>query len=181
MDPFLHLLLPVLFLLAIRIDPRKVIMFAPLAIVPDFDAFLGMHREVLHSFIPVLVLPLSLIIFSKLRKPEWMSSALLIQFYLASHIVLDLGGVTFFWPFFKEQFFFDPVIKVNVQGGIHFILQFAYGWRAYAPMTTSDIMSESGFAVLLLGVLSAIVFRKEACASLLKLWRTVVGFFSRKA
>lgn len=179
MDPFLHLLLPVLFLLAIRIDSKKVLMFAPFAIVPDFDAAFGMHREVLHSFIPVLVIPLGFIIYSKLKRPEWMLSALLIQFYLASHIVLDLGGVTFFWPFVKEQFFLDPVIKLNVQGGIHIIFQFAYGWRTYTPMTTSDLMSESGFAILFLGILATVVFRKEAYASVLKLGRTIAGFFSR--
>ena len=63
MDPLLHLLLPVLFLLALRIDTRKVLMFAPLAIFPDFDAVFGLHRAVFHSFIPILILPIGLIIY----------------------------------------------------------------------------------------------------------------------
>lgn len=178
MDPVVHLLLPVLFLLAIKIDTRKVLMFAPLAILPDFDALLGMHREVLHSFIPILVLPVGLIVYSKLKRPEWMLSAMLVQFYLASHIVLDLGGVTFFWPFVKDQMFFDPVIKFNLQGGVNFIIHISYGWRPYTPMGTTDFVSETGFAMIFLGLLVGIVFRKEVWASIRGMGHIVCGFFT---
>jgi len=177
MDPIVHLLLPVLFLLAIKIDTRKVLMFAPFAIIPDFDALFGMHREVLHSFIPILVLPIGLMIYSKLKRPEWMLSAMLVQFYLASHIVLDLGGVTFLWPFVKDQLFFDPVINFNLQGGVNFIIHFDYGWRPYVPMATTDFVSETGFAMIFLGVLVGIVFRKEAWASIRRMGQILRGFF----
>ena len=46
MDPLMHILLPTLFLLAIRLDPKMVILFAPLTILPDFDAAFGLHRAV---------------------------------------------------------------------------------------------------------------------------------------
>jgi hypothetical protein len=181
MDPLLHLLLPVLFLLALRIDTRKVLMLAPLAIFPDFDAVFGLHRAVFHSFIPILVLPLSFIIFSKLKRPEWMLSAMLVQFYLASHIVLDLGGVAFLWPFLKDQLFFDPVINFNLQGGVNFMIHFDYGWRPYVPMATTDFLSETGFAMIFLGMLVGIVFRKEAWASIRKIGRIVRSFFTGRA
>ena len=48
MDPFQHLILPLLFLLALRIDTRKTVMFAPLAILPDFDSLFGLHRALGH-------------------------------------------------------------------------------------------------------------------------------------
>jgi membrane-bound metal-dependent hydrolase YbcI (DUF457 family) len=180
MDPLLHLLLPVLFLLAMRIDTRKVLMFAPLAIFPDFDAVFGLHRAVFHSFIPILVLPIGLMIYSKLKRPEWMLSALLVQFFLASHIVLDLGGVAFLWPFVKDQMFFDPVIRFNLQGGINFMIHFDYGWRPYVPMATTDFVSETGFAMVFLGILVGIVFRKEAWASIRRIGRIVLSFFVRR-
>jgi hypothetical protein len=180
MDPFVHLLLPVLFLLAIKIDTRKVLMFAPLAILPDFDAVFGLHRAVFHSFIPILVVPIGLIIYSKLRRPEWMLSALLVQFYLASHIVLDLGGVAILWPFVKDQLFFDPVVKFNLLGGVNFIIHIDYGWRPYVPMATTDFLSETGFAMIFLGMLAAIVFRKEAWASIVRMGRIFRGFIMRR-
>jgi membrane-bound metal-dependent hydrolase YbcI (DUF457 family) len=181
MDPVLHLLLPVLFLLAMRIDTRKVLMFAPLAIFPDFDAVFELHRAVFHSFIPILVLPIGLIVFSKLKRPEWMLRAMLVQFFLASHIVLDLGGVAFLWPFVKDQLFFDPVVNFNLQGGVNFIIHFDYGWRPYVPMATTDFVSETGFAMIFLGMLVGIVFRKEAWASIRRTGRIVRTFFTRRA
>ncbi len=169
MDPFVHLLLPLVFLLALRLDTRKVLMFAPLAILPDFDALFGLHRAVFHSFIPVLVLPIALIVYSKYRRPEWLLSALLVEFYLASHVVLDLGGVAFLWPFTTDQLFFDPVVRFNLQGGINFMIHLDYGWRPYHRMTTTDFLSETGFAIIFLGLLMTAVFRKEAWASLKRL------------
>lgn len=178
MDPVLHLLLPILFLLAIRVDAKKVIMLAPLAIIPDLDAAFGLHRAVLHSFVPVLVIPLGLIIYSKLRRPDWMIGALLAQFYLASHVVLDLGGVAFLWPFVKDQFFFEPQLQFNLLGGVNFIFHLHYGLRPFQPMGTTDFLSESGFAVIFLGILLGIVFRKEGRAALARLWSFLRGFAS---
>ncbi len=177
MDPLLHLLMPVLFLLALRIDTRKVLMFAPLAILPDFDAVFGLHRAVFHSFIPILILPMGLIIFSKLKRPEWLLSASLVQFFLASHFVLDLGGVAFLWPFVKDQMFFDPVINFNLQGGVNFMFHLDYGWRPYVPMKTTDFVSETGFAMIFLGVLAGVVFRKEAWASIRRAGGVIRSFF----
>jgi len=181
MDPVLHLLLPVLFLLALRIDTRKVLMFAPLAIFPDFDAVFGLHRAVFHSFIPVLVFPVGLILYSRFKRPEWMLGALLVQFYLASHVILDLGGVAFAWPFTSEMLYFDPELTFNMQGGINFVFHLKYGLKPYVEMGTTDFLSESGFAMIFLGMLVGIVFRKEAWASIRKVGRIVRGFFTRRA
>jgi membrane-bound metal-dependent hydrolase YbcI (DUF457 family) len=181
MDPLLHLLLPVLFLLALRIDTRKVLMFAPLAIFPDFDAVFGLHRAVFHSFIPVLVIPVGLILYSKFKRPEWMLSALLVQFFMASHIILDLGGVAFAWPFTSEMLYFDPELTFNMQGGINFVFHLKYGLKPYVEMGTTDFLSESGFAMIFLGMLVGIVFRKEAWASIRKIGRIVRSFFTGRA
>jgi hypothetical protein len=170
MDPVMHIMLPVLILLALRIDTRKVLLFAPLAILPDFDAFFGLHRMVLHSFIPVLVIPLALIVYAKYKRTEWMLSALLIQFYLISHIALDLFGVAFFWPFTTEMFYMDPELKFNMQGGINFEWHFTAGFRPYEEMGDTDFIAEATFGFLILIVIAAVVYRHEAKAAVLRLW-----------
>ncbi|UCE45802.1 MAG: metal-dependent hydrolase [Methanobacteriota archaeon] len=162
MDPFQHLLLPLLLLLALRIDSRKTLLFAPLAIIPDFDALIGLHRELGHSFIPIIIAPVLIIAYARFRRPEWLLSALIVQFYLASHVILDLGGVAFLWPFVPEQFYFEPGITFGVDGGLDFALVLNYGWREMPDMGTTSFLSETGAALLLLGVLLAVVFRTEA-------------------
>ena len=179
MDPVIHLLLPLLFLLALRVDTKKVLLFAPLTILPDFDAAFHLHRAVFHSFIPVLVLPVGLILYSKMKRPEWMLSSLLVLFYLSSHVILDLGGVAFAWPFTTDMFYFDPEITFNMQGGINFVFHLQYGIKPYVEMTTTDFLSETGFAMIFLGVLVAVIFRKEAKNTLARAWQILKGFIYR--
>ena len=170
MDPIMHILLPLLILLALRIDAKKAVLFAPLAILPDFDAFLGAHRMVFHSFIPVVVLPIALILYSKYKRPEWMLSALLVQFYLASHVVLDLGGVSFLWPITTDMFYMDPELRFNLQGGINFEWHFRAGLMKYQEMGDTDFIAEYTFGFLFLIVLAAVIYRHEAKAAMLRVW-----------
>ena len=179
MDPVIHLLLPLLFLLALRVDTKKVLLFAPLTILPDFDAAFHLHRAVFHSFIPVLILPVGLVLYSKMKRPEWMLSSLLVLFYLSSHVILDLSGVAFAWPFTTDMFYFDPEITFNMQGGINFVFHLQYGIKPYVEMTTTDFLSETGFATIFLGVLVAVIFRKEAKNTLARAWQILKGFIYR--
>lgn len=175
----MHILLPVLFLLALRIDAKKVLLLAPLTILPDFDAAFNLHRAVFHSFIPVVILPVGLILYSKMKRPEWMLSSLLVLFYLSSHVVLDLSGVAFAWPFTTDMFYFDPEVTFNMQGGINFVFHLHYGVRPYVEMATTDFLSETGFAMIFLAVLVAVIFRKEAKNTFARAWLILKGFISR--
>jgi len=179
MDPFMHLLLPTLFLLALRLDPKRVLLLAPLAVLPDFDALFGLHRALGHSFIPILVLPMALLVYAKYRRPEWFQAAVLVQFFLASHVVLDLGGVAFLWPFVKEQFYFDPGITFSADGGFHMDFTLDYGLRPLADMGTTSFLSDTGFALILLGLLAAVIFRPQARAALRTTLDAVKGLFAR--
>ena len=165
----MHLLLPLLILLALRIETRSVILLAPLTILPDFDAAFGLHRAVFHSFIPVLVLPIALILYSKFKRPEWMMSALIVQFYLASHVALDLGGVAFLWPFTTDMFYIDPELKFNMQGGINFEWHFEAGIRDFQEMTETDFIAESTFGLLALVVIAAVIYRHEAKSAIVRI------------
>lgn len=170
MDPVMHLLLPLLFLLAVRVDAKTAILFAPLAILPDFDALFGLHRALFHSFIPILVLPLAFVLYSKFRRPEWMLGSVVALFYLSSHVVLDLGGVAFFWPLVQEQFYFQPEVQFDLQGGVNFRIDIDYGMKDLEEMGTSSFLSNEGAALILLGVLVMVVFRKEAVQGLRTSW-----------
>jgi membrane-bound metal-dependent hydrolase YbcI (DUF457 family) len=179
MDPLMHILLPVLFLLAIRMDPRMVLLYSPFTILPDFDAAFGLHRAAFHSFIVAVLLPVALLAYSKYKRPEWTLASTLILFYLASHIVLDLGGVAFLWPFTTDMFYFDPQVTFKIQGGIAFGFDLDYGVRPFEQMGTTYFVSEYGFASMFLGALLIVVFRKEAKAAILSGLRIVKGFLYR--
>lgn len=179
MDPLMHILLPVLFLLAIRMNPKMVLLYAPFAILPDFDALFGLHRAAFHGFIVAVLIPLALVAYSKYKRPEWLAGSTLILFYLASHVVLDLGGVAFLWPFTTDMFYFDPQVTFKITGGVAFDFNLEYGVKPFEQMGTTYFVSEVGFASVFLGVLVAVVFRKEAKAAILSGLRIVKGFLYR--
>ncbi len=182
MDPLMHLVLPLLFLLAIKVDARRAVLLAPLAVLPDLDALFGLHRALGHSFIPILVVPMAILAFSHFKRPEWMPAAIIAQFYLASHVVLDLGGVAFLWPFVEDQFFLRFAVTLNASDGFDIGFDADWGMQELAEMETTYILSEFGFALILLAVLSAAVFRKEVAAALAKAWsfvRTLPGLLKR--
>jgi len=170
MDPFMHLLLPLLFLLALRVDAKRAVLFAPLAVLPDFDALFGLHRALGHSFIPILVVPLAVVAYAHFRKNEWYAASLVALFYLTSHVVLDLGGVAFLWPIVPDQFFFEPTISFAASDGFDLVISLEYGMRPLSEMGTTSFLSKEGSALLLLGVLAAVVYRAEAKRAFKGLW-----------
>lgn len=173
MDPLMHLALPLLFLLALRVDARRAVLLAPLAILPDFDALFGLHRALGHSFVPILVLPMAVLAYSHFKRREWVPAALVAQFYLASHVVLDLGGVAFLWPIVEDQFFIELGVTFTASDGFGIGLTADWGMKELAEMGTTSLLSDYGFAILFLGALTAAVFRREALRALRSLASTV--------
>jgi hypothetical protein len=166
MDTVMHLALPTLFLLALRMDPKRVLLLSPLAVLPDLDALFDLHRALGHSFIPILVLPMALMAYSHARRPEWMQAAMVVQFLLASHVVLDLGGVAFLWPLTMQQIYFEPNLTFAAEDGFDIGFSLDYGLRDLTEMGTTSIISDVGFALIFLGALCAVVFRREVLEAL---------------
>jgi hypothetical protein len=73
-----------------------VLLLSPLAIFPDLDVFLGIHRGLLHSLL--IIIPLIFFSFIFLR-----GYFKLAAFFLCSHLFLDFlaGGVPFLYPFIE--------------------------------------------------------------------------------
>ncbi|HEX9909180.1 MAG TPA: hypothetical protein VGB78_12080 [Thermoplasmata archaeon] len=179
MDPVMHLLLPLLLLLAIGVDMKMAILLAPLAIFPDFDALVGLHRAAFHSFVPMLVIPIMVIVYAKLSKPAWLLPALIAEFYLLSHLLMDLGGVAFLWPLTDDMYYIEPELMFTLQGGARFDFVLDYGVRPYEPMGITDFIAPVTFGIMMLIGLVLALFRKEAFAFLGKMKTTVKGIFSK--
>ena len=182
MDPLMHLVLPLLFLLALRVDTRRAVLLAPLAVLPDLDALFGLHRALGHSFIPIVLVPMAVLIYSRLKRPYWVPVVLIAQFYLASHVILDMGGVAFLWPIVQEQFYLDLGVTFTASDGFDIGFTADWGMKELQDMGTTSILSDYGFAVLFLAVLTAAVFRKEFGDGVRKLWSVVwslPGMFRR--
>jgi hypothetical protein len=72
--------------------------------------------------------------------------------------------------------YFDPEVTFNMQGGINFGFHLKYGVKPYVEMTTTDFLSETGFAMIFLAALVAAVFRKEAKNAFVRILEIIKSF-----
>lgn len=99
-EVLIHLIIPAAALIVAGFDRRLVLIFCPLAIIPDFDILLGIHRQSFHSIFVLGAISLLLLIYTFRYKPQWKTHAIIISILLISHPLLDLitGPIQILWP-----------------------------------------------------------------------------------
>ena len=96
----IHLLLPAAALIIAGFDRKLVLIFCPIAILPDFDIFFGIHRSFMHSLFFLGAICAILLLYTIYYKPQWKTHAIIISILLLSHPILDFftAPVQLFWP-----------------------------------------------------------------------------------
>ncbi|MBS3816453.1 MAG: metal-dependent hydrolase, partial [Candidatus Thermoplasmatota archaeon] len=109
MDPFAHITIPLLILLALRIQTRKVLLMLPFAVIMDVDfLFAGSHRMFLHNMFLAILIPLIILVLIHRYRPEYRDYGYIAFFFLISHFILDLGkGMTIFYPLSTDFYYFE--------------------------------------------------------------------------
>lgn len=166
MDPASHLILPLLILLAARLDARLVVPLSIFAILPDLDSLLGPHRMVLHNVFIIVVIPLAFILIARWKRPSLVLPGLIVLFYLGSHILLDLGGVALLYPFYDGAFYFVPHLDFYTAPSIGFNFIVEWGVRTLEPTTYYTFVSSLGFTFVLFFAVMLVLFRKETLAAM---------------
>ena len=187
-DPVVHLILPLLLLLAAKQDSRIVVPLSIFAIFPDFDSLLGPHRMVLHNLFVVVGIPLAFILIARVKKPSFVLPGAIIMFYLVSHIVLDMSGVALFYPFSENAFFFVPHLDFTTAPSLSLNFFVEWGTRPLVQSTEYSVIADLAFACILMLAFLAILKRK-ALPGLIRweiekakqLLRGFLGLFGRKA
>ncbi len=114
MDLFAHITIPMLILLALRVDTRKILLMLPFAVILDLDVFFGYHRLLLHNVLIAFFLPLMWTIFIYKYKKEWFSYAWIALFFMVSHLILDLTeGIALFYPITST--FYSVEVSLYIQ------------------------------------------------------------------
>jgi len=95
-----HIAIAGLVCLVLVKEPKWVLLLAWVAILPDFDIFLGLHRIAFHTLF--LLVPISVAIIGIAYRwfPQYREPALIIAFCLLSHTILDWLQYwnALFWP-----------------------------------------------------------------------------------
>ncbi len=119
MDTFAHITIPLLILLALRVDTRKALIMLPLAVVLDLDLFFNYHRLLFHNLFVAVIIPLLIAYYIRQHKPEYYDYALIGIFYLASHLILDFSeGIALFYPLSTDFYQITVSVYVDFWGTI---------------------------------------------------------------
>ncbi len=120
MDPFAHITLPLLILLALRVKTRKALLMLPLTLILDFGFFFrGLHRMVFHNVFVAVLIPLVILIYIYRYHSKYESYAFIAFFYLVSHVILDLGkGMAFLYPLTTDFYYFEMQLFFQFLGPI---------------------------------------------------------------
>lgn len=187
-DPVVHLILPLLLLLAAKQDSRIVVPLSIFAIFPDFDSLLGPHRMVLHNLFVVVGIPLAFILIARFKKPSLVLPGAIIMFYLASHIVLDMSGVALLYPFYENAFFFVPHLTMTTAPSLSLDFFAEWGTKPLEQTTHYTMIGDLGFALVLMLALLIVINRRKLpgwisweIGKAKQLLRGFFGLFKRKA
>jgi len=159
-DPVVHLILPLLLLLAAKQDSRLVVPLSIFAIFPDFDSLLGPHRMVLHNLFVIVGIPLAFILIARVKKPSFVLPGTIIMLYLISHIILDMSGVALFYPFYENAFFFVPHLDFTTAPALSLNFFVEWGTKPLVQSTEYTMIADLGFACILMVAFLAILKRK---------------------
>jgi hypothetical protein len=111
MEPLIHAIIPVIFLLAFfpKLKLKHIMALLPIVWFVDLDTFVDVHRFTFHNIFFVLFLALIVLIV-------WNKRAFLVAlFYGFSHLLLDLTepGAALFYPLYQKTIYFTTIISVN--------------------------------------------------------------------
>lgn len=158
MEPILHLIIPILFLISFfpKIEKKLIFGLAIFTILPDFDIIIpSMHRFLFHNIFFVLITALIMFfVFGRLY-------ASISLFFLSSHLIMDFtyNGLGLFYPFYKRLIALDVGIIKNLSTNS---FDFIFGLKTNSlgkiiETTQHHYLTTEGFLILILAVILLII------------------------
>jgi membrane-bound metal-dependent hydrolase YbcI (DUF457 family) len=149
--------------------PKWILALCPLAVFPDLDLFLGLHRIAFHSLLVLLPISLTLIGLAWYRFRDYREPAAFAAFCLLSHPLLDVLGywVALFWPLVPASFWLNIQLRLAIVGST--IVPYVEVGPMIAPLY---VLGEPADAVLLTPF-DATLFLLFLSVALIKLWPSI--------
>lgn len=155
MEPIIHYLIPLVFLLLLfpKVNKKVAFSLAVLTIAIDLDFYTSLHRALTHNLLFMIII--SLIFYYLVNK-----EAMYLSFYfIGSHIILDSAypGNALFWPFYEKAFYITTELTSK------FLFNFKIGVIDLAlrePRIAYLLTTQAFLFLVLLAVLLIIRYRK---------------------
>lgn len=111
MDTLGQIIIPLLVLLAFRVNTKKALLILPFTMILDLDVFFRYHRLLFHNIFVALFLPLMITLYIYKYKPEYFEYSWIALFYVFTSLILDLGeGIAILYPLTTNFYFFNATM-----------------------------------------------------------------------
>lgn len=116
MEPLLHFIAPLVALSLLGVRFKEALPLALLALLPDFDALLLVHRSLTHSLAILLAISLPILAILYLYRPRLLRPSLLALLSISSHLALDLfdGYTPLFWPLYDQSLWLRADLMAHI-------------------------------------------------------------------
>ena len=123
MEPIIHFIIPFIALTLAGVDVKRALPISLLALLPDLDALLLIHRSLSHSIIIMLAAAAPIALLTYKLKPQLLNYAILASLALASHPALDLftGYTPILWPLSSHSLWIKTELSVHIGSSMHII------------------------------------------------------------
>jgi len=158
----IHLALPIAALIVAGFDRKLVLLFCPLAIIPDLDIIFGAHRSISHSLFALGGISIVLILYALYFKPQWKNPAIIISLLILSHPFMDIfvGPTQFLWPIDSYYYLLIEAPIITLSPLTIDFSAFSMQFLIYTPQEAGEIMitpfsiftNEGLIALIIIGV-----------------------------
>lgn len=185
MDTFAQVTIPLIILLALRVDTRKAVLMLPLTLVLDLDVFFRYHRLLFHNMFVAFLLPLLFVIYIYRYYPKYFDYSWIGFFYIFSSLIFDLGeGIALLYPLSQNFYFFKTSLYLQFWGPLPLPdLHWSFGiWSASSTAAIGEqlgaaetasrypSMSETSTGLLITILLAAGMYFKKSRRFLEEIW-----------
>jgi hypothetical protein len=120
MEPIIHFVVPFVALTLVGFDFKRALPPSLLALLPDLDALLLIHRSLSHSLVVVFAFTAPFALIAYRLKPRLLSYVFLASLSVASHLILDLfaGYTPILWPLSSRSFWIKTELGVHIGGSM---------------------------------------------------------------
>jgi hypothetical protein len=117
-EPLLHFAVPFVTLRALGVDWKSSLFASLLALAPDLDVFLSVHRSFSHSAIVLLLLLIVPILMLGRNHRTIRNLTLLAAFAVTTHLVLDTFQTytPLLWPLYDRSIQIDTSLNLHLGG-----------------------------------------------------------------
>ena len=111
----MHLVIPILALLAFRYNTKRVFLLAPFAWLPDITWISGFHRiYTTNIFFLSSVIFLVYLVSKKFFRENYREITIIVAFMIFSHLILDFEAfIALFYPVYPKYFYSTAQITVT--------------------------------------------------------------------